>query len=117
MARRAPSRCTQCRQLATHHGRCDDHQVKPWERSSANTRALTGSQRAHFRAKTLEAAAGICEWCGKPATEADHKLAIGLGGDPHDWENNGQALCTDCHDLKTKQDNADIRAAAKRRTY
>lgn len=117
MAQRAPSRCTQCRQLATHHGRCDDHQVKPWHNASANTRALTGRQRQHFRDKTLEAAAGICEWCGKPATEADHKLAIGLGGDPHDWENNGQALCTDCHDIKTKQDTADIRAAAKRRTY
>lgn len=117
MAQRAPSRCTQCRQLATHHGRCDDHQVKPWERSSANTRALTGRQRAHFRAKTLEAAAGICEWCGKPATEADHILAIALGGDPHDHENNGQALCATCHELKTKQDRVRARERQKHRRY
>lgn len=116
MATRAPTRCTQCKRLATHQGRCDQHQVKPWERSSANTRALTGRQREHFRQATLRANP-TCAWCNQPATEADHILAIGLGGDPHDWENNGQGLCDTHHAIKTKRDNDEIRARQTRRTY
>lgn len=105
MPSRAQSRCTQCPRLATSKGRCDDHQRRAWENPSANTRALTGRQRETFRRNVLAAAQGICAWCGKPATQADHILAIGLGGSPHDWEHNGQALCDDCHDLKTEADN------------
>jgi len=117
MPARAPSRCTQCRKLATHQGRCDTHQVKPWERASANTRALTGRQRATFRTRVLNAADHTCEWCGAPATEADHKLAIALGGDPHDWENNGAALCGPCHDTKTRHDQAEARNRQAHRRY
>lgn len=116
MAQRAPSRCTQCRQLATHQGRCDDHQVKPWERSSANTRALTGRQRARFRDKVLEANP-TCAWCDAPAGEADHILAIGLGGDPHDWENNGQGLCIRHHQEKSMRDASEIRAKQATKRY
>lgn len=117
MAKRAPTRCTQCRQLATKQGRCDDHQVKPWERKSANSRALTGRQRATFRTKTLDAAHWTCAWCGNEATEADHILAIALGGAPLDWENNGQALCDACHEKKTKQDKQRVRAKQATRRY
>lgn len=109
MPSRAPGRCTRCPRLATNQGRCDDHQRKAWENPSANTRNLTGRQRETFHANVMAAANGKCNWCGRPATEADHILAIGLGGSPTDWEHNGQALCADCHDLKTEADTRQTR--------
>lgn len=114
MPTRPMARCTQCRAMATHHGRCDDHQRKAWANPSANSRALTGAQRRTFRAAVMSAAMqerdGRCAWCPNLATEADHILAIGLGGSPTDARHNGQALCSECHELKTESDKAQERA-------
>lgn len=111
MARRAPSRCTRCTALATRGGRCDDHQVKPWANPSANTRALTPADRARFRRAVLADWDYQCGWCRAPATEADHITPIGLGGAPHDWAYNGMAMCSECHEEKTIEDNRAIRRA------
>lgn len=117
MAQAAAKRCTQCSRIATHGGRCEQHQVTPWANKSANSRALTGRQRANFRANVLARADHTCEWCGKPATEADHILAIGLGGAPTDWINNGAALCRRCHATKTRSDNKRMAERRRQRRY
>lgn len=117
MARRAPTRCTQCPKLATNHGRCDNHQRKPWANPSANTRTLTRQQRDHFRTAVLNDWNHTCGQCGQPASEADHITPIGLGGNPHDWEHNGMALCPTCHTIKTAEDNKKIRAHQTNKTW
>lgn len=113
MARRPPRRCTRCTKLATANGRCDDHRIKPWERPSANSRALTSAQRRRFRQLVLADWNYACGRCGQPAAEADHITPIGLGGDPFDWEHNGMALCPTCHDTKTATDNQRMRSPRK----
>lgn len=104
-----PSHCPTfgCRKLTVGKGRCEDHQPKAWERPSANSRRLSGRDRERFRTAVLTANPH-CVMCGRTATEADHVLAIGLGGanDPH---HNGQGLCEPCHEWKTKQDMAATR--------
>lgn len=52
-----------------------------------------------------------CEACGRQdgPFEDDHKVAIALGGDPHDLSNR-QVLCRTCHVKKTAQDIEKIRA-------
>lgn len=119
-----PERCPipGCHNLTTRKGRCDEHQPKPWVRPSANSRTLTGADRARFHAMVLRGnPACVCTgWCGqhdgpcgKPATEADHILPIGLGGANH-AQANGQALCTRCHEVKTVMDNKKMREARRR---
>jgi len=112
MAKRAPSRCTQCPRLATNAGRCDDHQPRPWGNASANSRTLTGSDRARFHAEVMRDADYRCAWCGMPADIADHVIEIADGGNPHD-PGNGQALCTECDKIKTRT-AAKARAARRR---
>lgn len=108
MAYRAPTRCTQCHRLATAKGRCDQHQPKPWENPSANTRQLTSRQRHRFRAAVLKHYGPTCNHpgCDHPATEADHIIPISQGGAPDDWEHNGQALCRHHHEEKTRAETA-----------
>lgn len=115
MPSRSPIRCTMCPAMATHHGRCETHQRKAWENPSANTRALTGADRARFKAQVFAIHGSRCAWCDEPATDADHILAIGLGGAPKDAANNGQPLCGECHALKTEADTRQIRAKRARR--
>ncbi|MGM7422986.1 HNH endonuclease [Cellulosimicrobium sp. CpK407] len=115
-----PSRCPVpgCHQLTTDRGRCADHQRKPWENPSANTRALTGAERGRFRRLVLERDP-VCRctgWCGNhpgpctaPATQADHIVPIGEGGARTDTRN-GQGLCASCHDVKTYRDTERMRA-------
>lgn len=120
-----PSRCPipDCHNLTTTKGRCDNHQPKPWANPSANTRTLTPAERARFRRMVLDRdPVCVCNgWCGNhygpctnPATEADHIIPIGLGGAHHAGEN-GQGLCTPCHDTKSQHDNQRIREARKGR--
>jgi 5-methylcytosine-specific restriction endonuclease McrA len=52
-----------------------------------------------------------CQICGKTeeeliklgkVLECDHIISISSCGS-NDWETNGQALCSDCHKLKTRK--------------
>lgn len=99
------SRCNVygCAEWATTRGKCDDHFV-PWEQPSANTRALTGRQRAELRRKSL-AREPTCRHCGAPGTEADHIRPIALGGARFDL-GNIQTLCGACHATKTAREAA-----------
>lgn len=99
----APTRCTTtgCTQYAVTRGKCHDHRPV-WETPSANSRALTGAQRAKFKRQVLRREPN-CRQCGQPATEADHIIPIAEGGATTDISN-GQALCEPCHEAKTAAD-------------
>jgi 5-methylcytosine-specific restriction protein A len=113
MARRAPSRCTKCARLATRHGRCDDHQRQAWENPSANSQALTGSERRRLRAALINAG-HTCAWCGtEDNLELDHIIEIADGGAPRDLEN-CQLLCEPHHEKKSRASDA-ARRQRKRR--
>jgi hypothetical protein len=59
-----------------------------------NTKAWKWLRRVKLTADPL------CELCGKPATDVDHKASINAGGDRHDMANL-QSLCHECHSRKT----------------
>lgn len=49
----------------------------------------------------------LCEHCEqrgvvKPATQRDHRISLGEGGS--DNEDNEQALCDECHEVKSAQE-------------
>lgn len=57
----------------------------------------------------------ICRWregCTQPATIADHIIPVAEGGS--DDESNGQGLCAEHHDRKTRDEQA--RGRARRST-
>ena len=114
MPHRPPKRCTRCTQLATHQGRCDEHQRTAWENPSANSQALSGWQRTRLRDEQL-AREPQCRRCQATThLEADHIIEIADGGHPTDPANL-QTLCTDCHADKSAEAKA-ARAARQRRT-
>lgn len=103
---RAPrARCTvpMCPEWATARGKCATHYV-PWEQPSANTRALTGRQRAELRRKSLTREPN-CRECNEPAAEADHIIPIWAGGARFSMDNI-QSLCGPCHEDKTNRESA-----------
>lgn len=109
----APSRCTRrCGRLAVKGGRCDEHQVKAWSVPSANSRALTSTERGRINRQQIKREPQ-CRGCGsREHLQADHIVEIADGGSPFD-ESNLQTLCDTCHDIKTAAVRA--RRAAERR--
>lgn len=103
MPTRAPVRCTQCKAIATHHGRCDDHQRKAWENPSANSQALTGRQRAMLRERELarHPYCGVCDEDTVRLLQLDHIVEVADGGALMDPDNLW-LLCKTCHEIKTK---------------
>jgi len=109
-----PERCPApgCHALTTEHGRCPDHQRKPWENPSANTRTLTRADRRRFHDAVLTrdprcVCTGQCGTthhspCGAPSTEADHIVPIAHGG-AHTDPTNGRGLCHHCHQGITRR--------------
>lgn len=83
-----------------------------WSNPSANSRAMTGRDRARFRAAVFKIHGDRCALCGEPATDADHIVPVWRGGNPHD-PSNGQPLCRTHHDAKSNREAAEARAAAR----
>lgn len=109
----APTRC-HCGAKATRHGRCANHQRKPWSKPSKNTQQLTSAERARFRKAQL-AREPQCRVCGSVDNlEADHIIEIADGGSKLAAEN-GQTLCHDHHVQKTLAAKRARRRAAQRR--
>lgn len=108
-----PARC-HCGAIATRRGRCDDHQPKPWSTPSANTQALTGRQRAQFKAAQL-AREPQCRICGSTDDlQADHIIPVAEGGallSP----SNGQTLCRVHHEAKSRAERQRGRARSRRK--
>ncbi|WP_434156693.1 HNH endonuclease [Scardovia wiggsiae] len=103
-----PTRCTtpQCGKLATHHGHCPQHQPPPWQTPSPHTKNLNRNQEKKWRNTVRTNANNTCQHCGQytPHGQADHITPIADGGAYYD-PNNGQWLCTKCHQQKTKKEN------------
>ena len=66
--------------------------------------------------------AAACEECGKPGTEIDHRLAIGIAhlkGRRYILRafllSNLRWLCSECHRIKTAADRAEMRSPGGRR--
>lgn len=103
---RAPRQCSKpgCTNRITRQRYCDDHPQHGWtERSHA-----TGAQHQAWRTEVLKRDKGICqlkyEGCTHRATQADHTINVKSDGDRYDV-NNGQAVCTPCHDKKTRRES------------
>ena len=45
----------------------------------------------------------LCEKCGKPAEEVDHKIPVANGGSMYDYDNL-QSMCKTCHSKKTNEE-------------
>ncbi len=78
-------------------GYCSDEHYADWWLRADNT--------AFHRSKFLRSVPRKCQECGIKTNyrEMDHIIAIVLGG--HLWDyRNLQALCGDCHKIKTAQD-------------
>lgn len=56
-----------------------------------------------LRVRILERDAGLCQQCGHPGNEVDHKLPKAMGGT--DDEENLQVLCNPCHSAKTARES------------
>ncbi|RGJ41691.1 hypothetical protein DXD60_07595 [Bifidobacterium adolescentis] len=106
MPTRPQARCTYsgCSRKATHQGRCDQHQRKPWQNISAHTRKRSKykTQWNHVRAERLKLEPN-CRRCSRKGTNVDHIIPVGAGGAFLDI-NNTQTLCDQCKTLKDQED-------------
>lgn len=86
MPTRPPSRCTtpHCPALATLDGRCPNHtRTFPFGGTSVSSTARGyDAEYRHNRATVLDGDPP-CHWCARPATVADHVIALADGGTSH----------------------------------
>lgn len=99
----ARTRCTHpgCGALAVNRGRCEQHQPKPWARASQHTRHLNRTLWEHARVARLTYDDGRCVYCGAPATEVHHVVAVADGGDLYGHDNLA-SVCPSCHATLTR---------------
>lgn len=86
--------------------RCDAH-YKPFGGKGGTSSRTTTSDHKRRRLRVLGRAGYRCEVrypdiCIGTATEADHVVALSLGGTDSDF--NMQAVCTPCHRRKTSRE-------------
>jgi 5-methylcytosine-specific restriction protein A len=104
---RSPTRCAEpgCGEIATHLGRCSEHQRKPWEnRSSTSTRyGMSGSAWQALKLTILKRDEYTCYVCGLAgADEVDHIIPVGEGGAKRDPSNLGAIHAEPCHEEKSE---------------
>jgi 5-methylcytosine-specific restriction protein A len=97
MPNAAPHACARCGRVVEHGQTCVCR--APWE--GAPYRAARSSRWAKRRRAQLKLH-GICQWpgCRMAATEVDHVVPLGEGGDEYAWENL-QSLCREHHQRKS----------------
>ncbi|MFE0699423.1 HNH endonuclease [Streptomyces sp. NPDC058872] len=107
------TRCLDCREWATHKGRCHAHH-KAYENGrsyQAHRKRREAIARGHNAAALLrkavrKAVAGTCAMCGvtylPSQVDIDHIKPLALGGE--DVAGNVQVLCKRCHVVKTAMD-------------
>lgn len=107
----APKPCSApgCRVLVRDgSGRCPAHPRTQWVKRPTATKRTTGRKLQRMRA-ALFARCPLCAECQRQgrvtlATQRDHIVPLAEGG--ADDETNEQALCDDCHALKSQAEAA-----------
>ena len=70
--------------------------------NSKKSERLTNAEWQKRRADILQKAGFSCQICGSEASQVDHIKPKAFGGS--DERKNLQALCSKCHDEKTRED-------------
>jgi 5-methylcytosine-specific restriction endonuclease McrA len=113
-----PRACITCgRPSAPGGSRCELHGGgRGWDRYKARYPERAAQYRDpawKTRRQAQLAADPTCAVCRRPATDADHVVAVSLGGS---FDGSLQSLCRRCHLAKTARDSAESkRRAAERR--
>jgi 5-methylcytosine-specific restriction protein A len=94
--------------------RCAQHALRAWMSvKTPGMAARAGFYRTRAwreRSKRQLAAEPLCRSCGRPASVADHVVALGLGGSP---DGELQSLCKPCHTKKSASEGG--KAAKQKR--
>ena len=107
------TRCLDCREWATHAGRCAVHHSEYNARRSIQSHAKRraaiargNNAAAKMRRAVNKAGGAYCAvhlgWVPSSLVDIDHIKPLALGGE--DVEGNVQALCKRCHKTKTAMD-------------
>lgn len=117
MPTRPKTRCSDrnCREIATHKGKCDQHQRKAWANPSKHSQEMDRNEQKRLKA-ALMAIDPTCGACGEDdptLLQLDHITEIADGGAKND-PSNVWLLCEPCHDAKTEHARRARRARRKR---
>jgi 5-methylcytosine-specific restriction endonuclease McrA len=103
-------RCSdpQCGEMGVYGGRCATHKRKAWASPSQHTLQMDNSLKYVWRKQVMTdpntGTTKTCEHCREATARiADHIIPIAEGGAKYDPAN-GQALCEDCDEAKTRTD-------------
>lgn len=107
------TRCLDCREWATHSGRCAmhhaDYNARRSIKSHAKRRAAIArgnNAAAKLRRAVRKAVSGQCAICLRlflpSQVDIDHRIPLAKGGE--DVDENVQILCKHCHKAKTAMD-------------
>jgi 5-methylcytosine-specific restriction protein A len=107
LATKAKRWCSRCKTV--HAGECPKREAWAESRRQRKTKRLTGRPWRRLRDQILERDNYLCQEHyrqGKlvAAAEVDHIVAVTAGG--NDDESNLEAICTECHKVKTQADSA-----------
>lgn len=81
---------------------CPTHTKQAWAgHQGRHGRMRSGSREQRINRAVMLRDNGLCQ-CGALATEVDHIVPLGEGGD--DGMDNRQAICPGCHHEKTQQE-------------
>lgn len=107
MPRLPPKPCTKpgCKAYAAKRGRCEDHQPEPWKGHGSGASRGYGWAWGRKRERVLKRDGYICQDQREcqgltKADDVDHIVPKAQGGT--DDDHNLQAICTPCHEAKTR---------------
>jgi 5-methylcytosine-specific restriction enzyme A len=91
-----------CLNPAVRNSRCNDHQPTPFAGARERWLAQRPKHYNRLRQRVIREAKGLCEKCGSPGSEVDHKVPVAEGGS---WaRENLWLLCELCHETKSKKE-------------
>lgn len=82
---------------------CSEHEPARPAWLGSKSRQMSGWQWSKIRRRVMARDRYRCRWCGETATQVDAIVNSARGGSHFDL-GNLQALCDDCHTLKTERE-------------